>query len=213
MKRVLALIPRKPGLTRASFRDHYETVHAPLGMSVLGDIVHYVRNHIMETIGEVEPSFDVLSEFGYADAKEMEAVTERLATKELGDPIRADERSFLDKPRITVLLLDRIASRTGPGASVPAETHKLVLLEKVPSDANRSAFIRRHVQRVDGLRDATSYVSFESLDSRAPYDVVSFLRYPVASAAASSLRRELVSEDRALLLRVDECATKHSLEW
>ncbi len=213
MKRVLALIPRKPDTSRESFRDHYETVHAPLGMSVLGDIPHYVRNHVAETFGEVEPTFDVLSEFGYADAKEMKAVTERLATKELGDPIRADELSFLDKPRIAVLLLDRVAMRSESSATAAAETHKLVLLEKVPSDANRGAFIRRHVQRVDGLRDATSCVSFESLDSRTQYDVVSFFRYPASSFDANAIRKELVSEDRALLLRVDECATKVSQAW
>lgn len=213
MKRVLALIPRKPDLSREAFRDHYENVHAPLGMSVLGDIPHYVRNHISETIGDVEPSFDVLSEFGYPDGVAMKVMNELLATKEWGDPIRADERTFLDKPRIAVLLLDRIAVRAEVAPSTAPGTDKFALLEKVPAGGNRSSFIRHHVERIDALGDATSCASFESLDNRAPYDVVSFFRQRSASVSCDLLRKEVVSDDRALLLRVDECATRLSLEW
>lgn len=210
MKRVLALIPRKPDLTREAFRDHYENVHAPLGMTVLEDIPHYVRDHVSRSIGGVEPTFDVLSEFGYADPKALQALSERLASKGLGDPIRADELRFMDKPRIVHFPLTPVAHRLGPATEA---TLKLVLLEKAPAGSDRSAFVSGCAHRVKGLAADASSTTFRSLDPSAPYDVVSVLRCPVATFDQATLRRELMRDDQAQLLLVEECATRICAAW
>ena len=41
MIRVLALIVRRADITRDAFREHYETVHAPLATPELGGIPHH----------------------------------------------------------------------------------------------------------------------------------------------------------------------------
>lgn len=210
MIRFLALIARKPETSRESFREHYETVHAPLGMSVLKDIPHYLRNHVTQSLGCAEPPFDVLSEFGYADIGALKAMTGLLAGSELGDPLRADELTFMDRPRNVNFALTRIAGRSGPAAD---SMRKLVLLGSTPGDSDREAYIESHVRLLDTLGLTVSSTTYKCPVGRAPYDVVSFLRCPADGFDAEFLQKELLRDEQALLLQVDACATRVSVAW
>lgn len=95
--KTLALIARKPGLSREEFRAHYEEVHAPLALPLLRGLVRYVRHYVTEELHGA-PGFDVITSFTYRDAAAARAVMAKLATA-AGDPIRADELTFMDKPR------------------------------------------------------------------------------------------------------------------
>lgn len=48
---ITALIYRKPGLTPAEFRTHYDTVHVPLLKSLVGESfpITHTRNYVMRT--------------------------------------------------------------------------------------------------------------------------------------------------------------------
>src|SRR5258706_11806269 len=98
--KTLALIVRRPDLTRDEFRDHYEDVHAPLAVrTLLEGTTRYVRNHLREELFG-RPTFDVVSAFWYRDAAAAVGVMRRTETP-AGDAIRRDELTFMDKPANT----------------------------------------------------------------------------------------------------------------
>jgi len=102
--KTLALIVRRPDLTRAEFRDHYEDVHAPLAVrTLLEGTTRYVRNHLREELFG-EPAFDVVSAFWYRDAEAAVGVMRRTETP-AGDAIRADELTFMNKPANTFFVV------------------------------------------------------------------------------------------------------------
>jgi hypothetical protein len=97
--KTISLISRKPDLPRAAFREHYETVHAPLALPHMTGLMRYVRYHVEEEwVGEFES--DVLSAFWYRDAESAGEMMKTLAG-EAGKPILADELTFMDKPKNT----------------------------------------------------------------------------------------------------------------
>ena len=96
MIRTLSLIKRRPDITRDAFREHYETVHAPLALPYMDGLVRYVRYHLeAELFGAV--GFDVVSAFWYRDAESTARLMAILASDE-GKPILEDELTFMDKP-------------------------------------------------------------------------------------------------------------------
>lgn len=218
MIRVLALLARRPDISREAFREHYETVHAPLALTVLDGVAHYVRDHITQVLGEAEPRFDVLSEFGYEDAAALAAMAKRLASEELGDPIRRDELQFMDKPRnafFSLELVDGGAERSSAGeANAEASTGtKVVLLASAVGDESREAFAARHAREVAaGAGQAASFVTFRIVDTEhvAPFDAVTFLRY-APGAFDGRLRFEFTGD--ILQLIVEEHPTRSSPHW
>lgn len=95
MIRTLSLIKRRPDLDRPSFREHYETVHAPLALPLMEGLERYVRYHVESTLaGEFD--HDVLTAFWYRDREATLAVFEALEG-ERGRAIQADELTFMDK--------------------------------------------------------------------------------------------------------------------
>lgn len=92
MIKTLAFIVRRPDITRAAFRNHYETWHVPFALPLLPMLHKYVRNHVVDG----EPGFDCLTEFWYPDRAALEGVMTTLRGK-AGEPIRADELRFMDK--------------------------------------------------------------------------------------------------------------------
>lgn len=214
MIRVLTLIGRRADLSRESFRDHYESVHAPLSMALLEGATHYVRDHVAGTLGRTEPFFDVLSEFGYPDESVMQAMMKRLASQEIGDPIRADELRFMDKPRNVYFGLVGIAQHAQLSRGVAT---KVVLLARAPERSDRASFIAEHARAIAALPRTSSASTFECVNgpdgARAPYDAVSFLRYPEDGNDADSIHESIALDEDDLLLRIDERVTRVSSMW
>jgi len=50
--RVLILVYRKPGMTPAAFKSHYESSHVPLVQSIAG--AHYSKAHIRRYLHRIE---------------------------------------------------------------------------------------------------------------------------------------------------------------
>ncbi|MCB9725920.1 MAG: EthD domain-containing protein [Spirochaetaceae bacterium] len=102
MIRTLGLIKRRADLDRAAFREHYESVHAPLALPHMTGLLRYVRYHVeSELFGR--PPFDVVSAFWYRDKAAIDAVFATLEGSEAGAAIRADELTFMDKPGNRIL--------------------------------------------------------------------------------------------------------------
>lgn len=143
MIRTLALIKRRPDLERAAFREHYESVHAPLALPLMDGLVRYVRYHLDDVLrggegGEV--GFDVLSAFWYADAESTARMMERLEGEE-GRAILEDELTFMDKPANTFFpVSERLLLADGAGDEGAEQIW--VLLAR-PEEMSRTDFSRR----------------------------------------------------------------------
>jgi uncharacterized protein (TIGR02118 family) len=88
-------------VSRPAFREHYETLHAPLALRYLRCFRRYVRNHVVAAV-PVEPPFDALSEFWYDDERDVEAVID-LLTSPAGETLREDEARFMDRAGIRII--------------------------------------------------------------------------------------------------------------
>jgi uncharacterized protein (TIGR02118 family) len=110
MVKVIALIKRKPGLSREDFRRHYEEVHAPLILKHSAGLKKYVRNHIIVPAGTEEPEFDCITELWYDSMEDYKASIAVWRT-EAGQVIRDDEDSFLDRSKLAFFIVEENVSR------------------------------------------------------------------------------------------------------
>ena len=118
MFKMIALLSKKPGLSRDDFIEYYETKHVPLVRKLFPKIQEYKRsfldlNGAIIPDGMSAPDFDVVTEFWFADRAAYE---DTLAT--YGDPtvsktISQDEENFLDLSKMRFIVVDEY------GASSP----------------------------------------------------------------------------------------------
>jgi len=113
MVKVIALIKRKPGISREEFAKHYEEVHAPLAVKYLPSIKRYARNHIITPPGVEEPGFDCISEFWYDDMEGYQAVLDALGDykTEIGQIFYDDEETFMDRSKVVGFLVEEKVSK------------------------------------------------------------------------------------------------------
>ncbi|MGF7147068.1 uncharacterized protein (TIGR02118 family) [Sphingomonas zeicaulis] len=107
--KTIGFMPRRPDISRAQFREYYETRHAPLAVPLF-PFIRYRRNHLADM--DVEPGFDCISEFWVPSLNQIG----ELMAGEVGDTMRADERNFLDQPRIVAALADPVATGCDAGS-------------------------------------------------------------------------------------------------
>ena len=91
MKKVVTLIARKHGTTRAEFKNYYERNHAPLGTRYV-PFDKYVRNHLNESV-PADVGFDVMMEAWLEQEKAYAILT--------GEVVRIfdeDEARFMHAP-------------------------------------------------------------------------------------------------------------------
>ncbi len=114
MHKSIALIKRKPGMSRAEFRDYYETHHAPLGQRHF-NFARYVRNYPKVSEDAPEPPYDVIVEFWFED----EAAFTRAMAFNLSPEarlFREDEARFMDTQFITGFTVEECET---PAPSAP----------------------------------------------------------------------------------------------
>lgn len=175
MIRTLSLIKRRADLSRAEFRSHYETTHAPLALPHMAGLERYVRYHLEEELtGEI--GFDVVSAFWFADAEATARLNETLAS-EAGRPILEDELTFMDKPANTFF---PVSERRLVGTPADEAAEALFVFVRHPGstpryDSSRD-FARDHVPRLlEGFGDVTFALlrdAFPVEGGTARYDAV-----------------------------------------
>lgn len=173
MIRTLSLIKRRPDITRDAFREHYETVHAPLALPFMDGLERYVRYHLeAELVGET--SFDVISAFWYRDAESTAKLMEVLAS-EAGKPILEDELTFMDKPANRFFPVSERLLVDGEEGDV----HDWILFRKPEalgrSDASK-VLVRDHLPGLmnacEGLRFALLRDAFPTQGGEIPWNAV-----------------------------------------
>jgi len=125
--KAIALMPRRPDLTREQFRRYYETRHTPLALRYFR-FRKYVRNHLL-TAPDI--GFDCVSEFWPRRLDETFA----LMQTSVGERMREDERQFTDQPRIVSGLCEEVHLAGDPRADDETRTRKLALLLRTTLDA------------------------------------------------------------------------------
>lgn len=121
--KAIALIRRKPGVTKAAFQAHYEEHHAPLALKFIGPfLIDYRRSYPQEAFsysdavddaGPIADSgfgYDCITELWFADRANMDAMLAVLADPAVRDILAEDEERFLD--RDTIVFIPCTESRT-----------------------------------------------------------------------------------------------------
>ncbi len=93
-------MPRRPGLSRDSFQDYYESRHAPLAVRHIHCLLRYVRNHVI--CAQPEVWFDTLSEFWFENVAATRALMAWYATPD-ARVLQEDEARFMDRRRVVAL--------------------------------------------------------------------------------------------------------------
>ena len=115
MFKVIALIPRKPGLTHEEFRNYYESHHAPLAVKLVPQFRGYIRNYIspMEGFEGEPPGYDAVVEFYYDSREVWDEVSKLYLEGEIGEVLIPDEETFMDRSRMQVLIAEECPSDIG----------------------------------------------------------------------------------------------------
>ncbi len=199
MIRTLALIVRRPDVSRKRFRDHYEDVHAPLALPYMKGLKYYLRNHVAEELSGLEPGFDVMTEFGYASADDVEHIVGILESPE-GEPIRRDELTFMDTARNTFFAIGDPVIVAG-GEEVPGGAVKVAALAKSAAEGAFGPLLEA------GPLRAVTHEVLGGPQGEPPWDEVAFLWYAPDTLDDARLRAWAPDAKRATLLRVEACQT------
>lgn len=124
MRKSICAMPRRADMTRAAFRNYYETRHAPLALPYF-PFRRYVRNHLLD---HKDVGFDTLSEFWVANPDVITALMEG----PVGDLFREDERQFTDQPQIAPAGCEE--HMLGSGSSGPRPRTALLLRRPEATD-------------------------------------------------------------------------------
>lgn len=112
----IALLRRRPDLSREAFISYYEERHAPLIKSLLPGIVEYRRNFTnfdgAYTSEYAAPfDFDVVTELWFSDRAAYDAAMTIATRHDIAQQIAEDEANFLDRTGNRMFLVDERESK------------------------------------------------------------------------------------------------------
>ena len=118
MYKSIALLKRKPELSREDFIAYYENNHVPLIRRLLPGIRGYRRNFIepegaFVSADAAARDFDVITELWFADRAAYEAAMAHHERPEVAGAIAADEENFLDRSKTRMFVVDERISTFG----------------------------------------------------------------------------------------------------
>ena len=113
MHRILIFMKRKPGLTPAEFREHYEERHVPVCMPYMQGARRYRRHYLEPLATDEELPFDVMTELWFDDRKTCEIVAETMARNGMPADVIEDEERFLDRSQTRTTISDITETEVG----------------------------------------------------------------------------------------------------
>jgi hypothetical protein len=125
--KVLWMLKRKPGISPAQFREHYERSHAAIARKYVGHLlISYTRNYQTEAWGgtATDPGgfrqrqfdFDCITELVMADEAAFEEMGRIFAAPAASAELIEDEREFLDREATVMLRCDAVVDGAVGGA-------------------------------------------------------------------------------------------------
>ena len=128
--KILWMLKRKPGITPAQFREHYERSHAAIARKHVGHLLlSYTRNYQTEAWGgtATDPAgfrlrpfdYDCITELVVADEAAFEEMGRIFGAPAASAELIADEHQFLDRDATVMLRCDEVVDPAigGPGAT------------------------------------------------------------------------------------------------
>jgi hypothetical protein len=114
--KLMILLTAKDGLSQEQFRQHYETVHAPMAVRLFPMVKEYRRNFIdrhgvQVKPGAALPDFDVITELVFANEADYEAFLKRRADPVIDAEVSADEDRLFNRTMNRRLLITEKRSR------------------------------------------------------------------------------------------------------
>jgi uncharacterized protein (TIGR02118 family) len=111
MFKVMIMVTRKPGMSRADFVSHYETVHVPLVLRHFPHMLEYRRNYVdlSEAIVSPEgmaPSCDSITEMWFENRAGYHRMTAANDDPVIGPALADDARKFMDISKTTIFFVD-----------------------------------------------------------------------------------------------------------
>lgn len=104
MYKLVALVKRKPGLSKQQFRDYYETFHSKLGEKYLPPYCKkYLRRymqwlpHPMKSGQAPGPDYDCMVEFWFETKDDCTAFEQSVSAPEIVKEVVEDEERFVDR--------------------------------------------------------------------------------------------------------------------
>ena len=117
MLKTIALLKKKPDLSRDDFIRYYETRHAVLIRQLIPEIIGYRRNFVdpegaflPEGIDDLD--FDVLTEIWFANRAAYEAAMRRAGDPDVARQIAEDEENLFDRAATRMIVVEE--SGEGP---------------------------------------------------------------------------------------------------
>jgi hypothetical protein len=116
MYRVVNLVKRKPHLTHAQFRDHFERSHAAMALKFCGHLfTHYERMYVSDVLGGGDPrvegsgfgpmewGWDLMSVWTMKDEAAFLEIQAMMESPELKRYFQEDEDRFIDRQHIVMM--------------------------------------------------------------------------------------------------------------
>lgn len=114
MFKCIALLRKKPSLTREQLVAYYEGQHAPLILRLLPGIVDYRRNFIDRDGAFASPvadiDFDVVTEMRFADRAAYDRFLAAAADPAIAQAIAEDEENVFDRAATRMFVVEERSS-------------------------------------------------------------------------------------------------------
>ena len=124
MIKIIFLLKRRPGMTPAQFREHYENSHVKLADKYIGHLlVDYRRNYPISAVknpsnvppGTVPPAYqtdyDAITEMWVKDQAALEEVGRIFNDPKINPILVEDELKFLDRPEAIMIVSEEVTSQ------------------------------------------------------------------------------------------------------
>ena len=101
---LVALLPRKPGMSRADFHRYWRERHGPLVVEVLGQhLAGYEQHHRLATDEGHDDAWDGVAVQRFASAEAFQAF---MADPAFAEKVVPDQEAFLDMSRVIWFLAE-----------------------------------------------------------------------------------------------------------
>jgi hypothetical protein len=108
MVKMVFMLKRRDGMSRADFIQYYESHHARLGEKYAPNAARYVRRFLDPVPGpwsKPADEFDVMTELWFANQREADRAMAHLSEPAIHEEIAADEARLFDRSRSRVYLI------------------------------------------------------------------------------------------------------------
>jgi len=207
LEKLMFLFPRKAGLTRDEFFEHYLDVHAPLGLELTRTMVHYTVN-LRDAADRAPAGVDAITETWTGSVADFMNPDRSFASPEDAQRLMNDHNSFIGDPYDVYAVEEHV--RKGPvrakATSGRSPGGKLVV---AVTDADGGTLDR--IASVSGHDDVTRYVDnpvTNALATGAFGARAAFVEVNLVEGSGVADEIERLVDDEGVVYRVSEYVKK-----